>query len=148
VKTSIKRAAVAGIAALALAAFGTACEGTSTGKSSSKTSASESKGKGASTKSTVEQFRAFVKKNGTDGEKTAVTKVTKVQGADKNNDILDAPEIHTSIKGDMMDSDATGAAKLLASAFADFQADRGMSSKNGLVTVYNASGDMIGNGKF
>lgn len=146
----IRRAAVAATATLALAAFATACEDTTktSADKSSSVPASESKGKEAPSKSVADQLKEFAAKNGTAEEKKAVAHVTKVQGAEENNNILDAPEIHTDLKGDLMDSDTTGAATLIASVFADFQADRGKSSKNGLVTVYNASGDVIGNGKF
>lgn len=98
--------------------------------------------------SVAEQFKVYVAKNGTAPEKNAVKHVTKVQGADDKNDILDSTDVYTDFKGDLMDSGATGAAKLIASAFADFQASRGKDSKNGLVTVYNASGDILGNGKY
>lgn len=98
--------------------------------------------------STVDQFKAYVAKNGTPPEKDAVKHVTKVQGADEKNNILDSAEIYTDFKGDIMDSSATGSAKLIASSFADFQASRGKDSKNGLVTVYNATGEILGNGKY
>lgn len=98
--------------------------------------------------SVAEGFRTYVEENGTVGEKAAIGHVTKVQGADRNNDILDSAEVYTDFTGDLMDSEATGSAKLIASAFADFQASRDKDSKNGLVTVYNASGSMLGNGKY
>jgi hypothetical protein len=93
-------------------------------------------------KSQTEQFKEFVNKNGTPAEKAAVKHVTKVQGADKFNDILDTASIYTDFKGDFVSDDApTG--KLLASAFADWK-----ESDNGLVTVYNVKGEMLSNGNF
>lgn len=139
-------AALAAVAAFFLSMGAVACEETSVSTDKGSSSSSEAKG-GEEKQSTVDAFKEFVEKNGTAEEKAAVAHVRKVQGAESQNDILDAPEIHTDIKGDLMNSEATGSAKLISSAFAEFQADRGKSSKNGLVTVYNASGDMIGNGK-
>lgn len=92
--------------------------------------------------SQAEQFKAFVAKNGTSGEKDAAVHVTKVQGSEEQNDMLDSAEIHTDYTGDIMSGD-TGKGKLLASAFADWK-----DSENGLVTVYNATGDILSNGNF
>ncbi|WP_328982431.1 hypothetical protein OG258_43195 [Streptomyces mirabilis] len=97
--------------------------------------------------STADAFKAYVKEHESAKTRAAVAHVTKVQGADKNNDILDTADIYTDYTGDLLSAD-TGNAKLLASAFADFQSSRGKSSKNGLVTVYNADGDLLSNGKY
>ncbi|KPI05066.1 hypothetical protein OK006_6825 [Actinobacteria bacterium OK006] len=97
--------------------------------------------------STVDAFKAYVKEHESAKTREAMAHVTKVQGADKNNDILDAADIYTDYTGDLLSAD-TGSAKLLASAFADFQSSRGKASKNGLVTVYNADGDILSNGKY
>ena len=98
--------------------------------------------KAAEKASQAEQFKAFVQKNGTPKEKGAVSHVTKVQGADEQNDILDAADVYTDFTGGIMGS-GTGPAKLIASAFADWK-----QSDNGLVTVYDADGEIIGNGNF
>ena len=92
--------------------------------------------------SQAEQFKAFVQKNGTSQEKEAISHVTKVQGADEQNDILDAADVYTDFTGGIM-GEGTGPAKLIASAFADWK-----QSDNGLVTVYDADGEIIGNGNF
>lgn len=92
--------------------------------------------------SQAEQFKAFVQKNGTPQEKEAISHVTKVQGADEQNDILDAADVYTDFTGGIM-GEGTGPAKLIASAFADWK-----QSDNGLVTVYDADGEIIGNGNF
>ncbi|MFF9333653.1 hypothetical protein [Streptomyces albogriseolus] len=92
--------------------------------------------------SQAEQFKAFVKENGTAQEKEAVSHVTKVQGADEQNDILDAADVYTDFTGGIM-GEGTGPAKLIASAFADWK-----QSENGLVTVYDADGELLGNGQF
>jgi hypothetical protein len=97
--------------------------------------------------STVDAFKAYVKKHESAKTREAAAHVTKVQGADKNNDIMDTADIHTDYTGDLISADA-GNAKLLASAFADFQAGRGKASKNGLVTVYNADGEILSNGNY
>lgn len=97
--------------------------------------------------SPVKAFKAYVTKNGTASEREAVQHVIKVQGADENNDILDQADIYTDYTGDLM-SGNTSHGKLIASAFRDWQASRGKESKNGLVTVYNKSGDMLSNGKY
>ncbi|MFE0574086.1 hypothetical protein ACFW21_18160 [Streptomyces albogriseolus] len=92
--------------------------------------------------SQAEQFKAFVEENGTAQEKEAVSHVTKVQGADEQNDILDTADVYTDFTGGIM-GEGTGPAKLIASAFADWK-----QSKNGLVTVYDADGELLGNGQF
>lgn len=92
--------------------------------------------------SQAEQFKAFVQKNGTPKEKDAVSHVTKVQGADEQNDILDAADVYTDFTGGIMGA-GTGPAKLIASAFADWK-----DSENGLVTIYDADGELLGNGQF
>ncbi|WP_406203423.1 MULTISPECIES: hypothetical protein [unclassified Streptomyces] len=93
-------------------------------------------------KSQAEQFKDCVGKSGTGAEKAAVGHVTKVTGADKSNDILDAAEVFTDYSGGFMSENA-GDAKLIASAFASCY-----ESKNGLVTVYGKDGDMISNGNY
>ncbi|OWA10739.1 hypothetical protein B9W64_21845 [Streptomyces sp. CS159] len=92
--------------------------------------------------SQAEQFKAFVQKNGSPNEKDAVSHVTKVQGADEQNDILDAADVYTDFTGGFM-GEGSGPAKLIASAFADWK-----DSENGLVTVYDADGELLGNGQF
>lgn len=92
--------------------------------------------------SQADQFKAFVAKNGTPAEKAAVKHVTKVQGADKQNDMLDTADIHTDYAGGLM-GPHSGEGKLLASAFADWK-----SSENGLVTVYDKDGQLLSNGNF
>lgn len=93
-------------------------------------------------KTQAEEFVACVNKAGTPGEKDAAKHVTKVTGADKTNDILDSAEIFTDYAGSMMTGDANKG-KLLASAFASCY-----KSENGLVTVYNKDGELLGNGQF
>ncbi|CAL9466997.1 hypothetical protein ACWDU0_11980 [Streptomyces cellulosae] len=92
--------------------------------------------------SQAEQFKAFVEENGTAQEKEAVAHVIKVQGADEQNDILDTADIYTDFTGGIM-GEGSGPAKLIASAFADWK-----QSENGLVTVYDADGELLGNGQF
>ncbi|MFF1353919.1 hypothetical protein [Streptomyces sp. NPDC058297] len=98
--------------------------------------------KGASKASQAEQFKAFVAKNGTPKEKDAVAHVLKIQGADQQNDILDSADVYTDLTGGLM-GEGSGPSKLIASAFADWK-----DSKNGLVTVYDADGEIITNGNF
>ncbi|MFG2524010.1 hypothetical protein [Streptomyces sp. NPDC048527] len=98
--------------------------------------------KGASKASQAEQFKAFVAKNGTPKEKDAVAHVLKIQGADQQNDILDSADVYTDFTGGLM-GEGSGPSKLIASAFADWK-----DSKNGLVTVYDADGEIITNGNF
>ncbi|TDT24478.1 hypothetical protein EV562_11892 [Streptomyces sp. BK208] len=92
--------------------------------------------------SQAEQFKTFVKKNGSANEQDAVSHVTKVQGADEQNDILDAADVYTDFTGGIM-GEGSGPAKLIASAFADWK-----DSENGLVTIYDADGELLGNGQF
>lgn len=92
--------------------------------------------------SQADQFKAFVAKNGLPGEKQAVEHVTKVQGADEQNDILDTAEVHTDFTGGLM-SPQQSQAKLIASAFADWK-----NSKNGLVSIYGKDGELMANGNY
>ncbi|MFF4761174.1 hypothetical protein [Streptomyces sp. NPDC001292] len=115
-----------------------AAEGASGGTSGKGAAKDKKSAKG----SQADQFKAFVNKNGTAKEKEAVAHVTKVQGADEQNDILDSVDIHTDFTGGLMGK-GTGPAKLIASVFADWK-----HSENGLVTVYDADGELLGNGNF
>lgn len=111
-------------------------------KADTKSDAKPAEDKGTEKASQADQFKAFVQKNGTPQEKDAVAHVTKVQGADEQNDILDAADVYTDFTGGIM-GEGTGPAKLLASAFADWK-----QSDNGLVTVYDADGELLGTGNF
>lgn len=92
--------------------------------------------------SQADQFKAFVAKSGTSAEKAAVKHVTKVQGADEQNDIADMAEIYTDFSGGLI-GPHQGEGKLIASAFADWK-----TSENGLVTVYDKDGELLSNGNF
>jgi hypothetical protein len=93
-------------------------------------------------KSQAEVFKECVAKEGTPTEKDAVKHVTKVTGADEQNNILDAAEIWTDYTGDMFGPHQKDA-KLITSAFASCY-----TSENGLVTVYSKDGEILGNGNF
>ncbi|MFD5268648.1 hypothetical protein [Streptomyces sp. NPDC058335] len=95
-----------------------------------------------STKTQAEQFQACVAKTGTATEKTAVKHVTKVTGADKRNDILDAAEVFTDFSGGLM-GPHQGDGKLVASAFTSCY-----ESDNGLVTVYDKDGEILANANY
>ncbi|MFF6995579.1 hypothetical protein ACFY93_11535 [Streptomyces sp. NPDC008313] len=157
-KTKIALGAVVGFVVIGVAAANSG-DGGSDGKSDTGTSASSgekaggakpdgksdakpAEDKGTEKASQADQFKAFVKKNGSDAEKNAVSHVTKVQGADEQNDILDAADVYTDFTGGIMGK-GTGPAKLIASAFADWK-----HSDNGLVTVYDSKGELLGNGNF
>ncbi|WP_326808654.1 hypothetical protein OHB04_29740 [Streptomyces sp. NBC_01775] len=88
------------------------------------------------------RFKAFIAKSGTPQQKAAAAHIINVQGADTHSDIMDDAEVHTDYTGGMMGSHA-GDGKLLASAFADWR-----TSVNGLVTVYDADGEILSNGTF
>nr|WP_203586576.1 hypothetical protein [Actinospica acidiphila] len=163
-KTKIALGAVVGLVVIGAVSANAGDDGTGTGNADKGTSASADRQPGgakdagadsgqdagkaeeaekAETKlSQAEQFKAFVKENGTAQEKEAVSHVTKVQGADKQNDILDTADVYTDFTGGLM-GEGSGPAKLIASAFADWK-----QSENGLVTVYDADGELLGNGQF
>jgi hypothetical protein len=88
-----------------------------------------------------------VQAHGTATEKASAQHITKVQGADSNNDILDAADIYTDYAGGMMGPHQSDG-KLIASAFADWEASRGKNSSNGLVTVYDKTGQILSNGNY
>ncbi|PPS88213.1 hypothetical protein [Streptomyces sp. MH60] len=111
-------------------------------KSDGASDAKPAEDKAVEKASQAEQFKAFVRKNGAPKEKDAVSHVTKVQGADEQNDILDAADVYTDFTGGIM-GEGTGPAELIASAFADWK-----DSENGLVTIYDADGELLGNGQF
>ncbi|MET9989370.1 hypothetical protein ABZ061_07360 [Streptomyces mutabilis] len=157
-KTKIALGAVVGIAVIG-AVSANSGDGGGEAKSDNRTSAGAeekpggAKGNGTSDAkpaedkaaekaSQADQFKDFVQKNGTPSEKEAVSHVTKVQGAEEQNDILDAADVYTDFTGGIM-GEGTGPAKLIASAFADWK-----QSENGLVTVYDADGELLGNGNF
>ncbi|MGX2995162.1 hypothetical protein JNUCC64_12835 [Streptomyces sp. JNUCC 64] len=102
------------------------------------------KKKDAAKGSAADQFKAFVNKNGTPKEKEAAAHVTKVQGVDEINSILSSVDVYTDYTGGMMGA-GSGPAKLLASAFADWKKT---DSGGGLVTIYDAEGELISNGNF
>lgn len=93
-------------------------------------------------KSQADQFKDCVAKNGTVTEKTAVKHVTKVTGADEQNDILDSAEVFTDFTDGLVGPHASDG-KLIASAFASCY-----ESENGLVTVYDKDGEILSNGEF
>lgn len=95
-----------------------------------------------SAKSQTEQFKAHIEETGTAQQKEAAKHVTSVTGADKRNDIMDSAEIHTDYTGGLT-GPHNGDGKLLASAFATWK-----HSKNGLVTVYDAEGQVLSNGNY
>ncbi|MFC8097003.1 hypothetical protein ACH4MG_14445 [Streptomyces sp. NPDC017454] len=164
-KTKIALGAVVGLVVIG-AVSANSGDGGGDGKSDSRTSASSGENSGENSggaksdgtdgksdakpaedkavekASQADQFKAFVQKNGTAAEKDAIAHVTKVQGADEQNDILDAADVYTDFTGGIM-GEGTGPANLIASAFADWK-----QSENGLVTVYDADGELLGNGEF
>lgn len=94
-------------------------------------------------RSDAEEFKAFATANGSPEEKAAVDHVVKVQGNSEDS-FVPMVEVHTNLTGDMMSSDAS-TGKLIATAYADWKtSDEG----SGLVTVYNATGDIMSNGNF
>ncbi|WP_062651711.1 hypothetical protein [Streptomyces maremycinicus] len=93
-------------------------------------------------KTQAEEFQACVAKTGTPTEKAAIKHVTKVTGADKRNDILDAPEVFTDYSGGLM-GPHQGEGKLIASAFTSCY-----ESDNGLVTVYDKDGEILANANY
>ncbi|MEU0167727.1 hypothetical protein ABZ214_20020 [Streptomyces iakyrus] len=96
----------------------------------------------AEEKPQAKQFRDCVAKGGTATEKAAVEHVTKVTGADKRNDILDAAEVFTDFSGGLT-GPHQGEGKLIASAFTSCY-----ESKNGLVTVYDKDGELLANANY
>ncbi|MGW0874270.1 hypothetical protein ACWD3Z_27860 [Streptomyces sp. NPDC002740] len=93
-------------------------------------------------KTQAEELQACVAKTGTPTEKAAIKHVTKVTGADKRNDILDAPEVFTDYSGGLM-GPHQGEGKLIASAFTSCY-----ESDNGLVTVYDKDGEILANANY
>ncbi|MFE3887073.1 hypothetical protein ACFXPQ_29920 [Streptomyces lydicus] len=92
--------------------------------------------------SPADRFKAFVVKHGSANEKAAIGHVTKVQGAEEQNDILDSVDVYTDFTGGLLGPHQSEG-KLIASAFADWK-----TSRNGLVTIYDAKGEMLANGNF
>jgi hypothetical protein len=116
-----------------------ACETTEQPKPSARQSATAQPR--AAEQSETAKFLACVRSKGTEFEKLAARNVTKVTGADKMRGYLDMPKIFTSYSGGMFKHSGEGV--LLASAFATCY-----TSENGLVTVYDRDGHVLGNGQF
>jgi hypothetical protein len=115
--------------------------GTKTGTDGTKPAAT-AKSNSPAAKTQAEEFTACVNKNGTPTEKAAVQHVTKVTGADKQNNILDSVEVFTDFTGGLVGPHAADG-KLIASAFTSCY-----ESDNGLVTVYDKAGEILANGNF
>ncbi|MFC7842105.1 hypothetical protein [Streptomyces sp. NPDC057382] len=135
------------IALFAVAAVATGGGGDDSGDGSNKDKAvtadsKREKDRPAAEKSQAEQFRACVAEDGTKTEKAAVEHVTKVTGADKRNDILDAAEVYTDFQGGLT-GPHQGEGKLIASAFTSCY-----ESDNGLVTVYDENGEILANANY
>ncbi|MFJ6571989.1 hypothetical protein ACIQNU_31760 [Streptomyces sp. NPDC091292] len=150
-KTKLALGAVVGITIIGAVSCSAADDGTKDDKSSSVTSGSDGQAKdkkdkkddkGEKKASQADQFKDFVNKNGTAKEKEAAGHITKIQGADEQNDILDSVDIYTDYTGGIMGK-GQAPSQLIASSFAEWK-----TSKNGLVTVYDADGEMLGNGNF
>lgn len=89
----------------------------------------------------LEGFRACIQQKGMVADKTASTHVTRLSNMDDWNGILDNPKIWTNYVGGLAAHAAEG--NVLASVFAECY-----SSTNGLVTVYDADGHVMGTGQF
>lgn len=112
IKAKVALGVVAGIVVISACSAATDDKG-SNSSSDKGTSVSDTAGKKADKKtskqpekkaagSQADQFKAFVNKNGSAKEKAAVTHITKVQGADKQNDIMDTADIYTDFTGGLM----------------------------------------------
>ncbi|MFE9171432.1 hypothetical protein ACFYNZ_18230 [Streptomyces kebangsaanensis] len=149
-RTRLALNAALGLAIIGAMACGPDTDGAEGGSSGSvapedaggKKDTAEEKESDTAKDSRTDRFKAFVNENGTPQEKEAVAHVTEVQGAEEQNDVLDSVDVHTDFTGGLL-GEGTGPAKLIASAFADWK-----HSKNGLVTVYDADGDLLGNSRF
>lgn len=111
-------------------------------KDATKEPATDGKSPAVGSRTQAEEFRACVAESGTPTEKAAVKHVTKVTGADKRNDILDAPEVFTDFSGGLA-GPHQGEGKLIASAFTSCY-----ESDNGLVTVYDKDGEVLANANY
>ena len=117
--------------------------GTKTGTDGAKPAAGAAADeKAADTRTQAEEFTACVNKNGTPTEKAAVGHVTKVTGADKQNNILDSVEVYTDFTGGLVGPHANEG-KLIATAFTSCY-----ESDNGLVTVYDKDAEILANANF
>ncbi|MFE1289317.1 hypothetical protein [Streptomyces sp. NPDC058751] len=127
---------------IAVAACNAATDsGTKAGTDGTKPAATAAAEAG-SKQSQAEEFTACVNKSGTPTEKAAVKHVTKVTGADKQNNVLDSAEIYTDFTGGIT-GPHTGEGKLIATAFTSCY-----ESDNGLVTVYDKNGEILSNANF
>lgn len=128
------------VVAVLMALVTTACEPAAE-EEAGKTKASSTSRPKPVEQSETAQFLACVRSKGTEPERNAVSNVVKVTGADKMRGYLDMPKIFTSYSGGMLRHSGEGV--LLASAFATCY-----TSENGLVTVYDRDGHVLGNGQF
>ncbi|MEV0094770.1 hypothetical protein [Streptomyces sp. NPDC050738] len=152
IKVKVTLGVVAGIVALGACSASTDDKGgnASSDKGTSVTDTADKKADKKSGKkpekkaagSQADQFKAFVNKNGSAKEKAAVAHITKVQGAEKLNNVMDTADIYTDFTGGLMGKGAAPS-ELITSAFKDWK-----HSDNGLVTVYDATGETITNSEF
>ncbi|MER5875476.1 hypothetical protein ABT119_06045 [Streptomyces sp. NPDC001910] len=140
-KGKIVGGVVVGLIAIAACNAATNSGGTKSGTDGTKAAATAA-AKSESKKNQAEEFTACVNKGGTATEKAAVKHVTKVTGADKQNNVLDSAEVYTDFTGGMA-GPHTGEGKLIATAFTSCY-----ESDNGLVTVYDKNGEMLSNAQF
>lgn len=92
-----------------------------------------------------DSFFECVNESGLDVEKEAVRHVTKVNGTnEESNGILDSADVYTNLKGDMFSSDGN-TANIISSAF---NTCYDQISENGVVTIYNESGEILKFGSY
>lgn len=91
-------------------------------------------------KTELDKFKWCVNSHGIAGEKAAVKHVIKVQLIDHT--VADQGKVYTNYSGGMFGGDGSNS-ELLISAFADCY-----SSDNGLVTVYDKDGHVMGVGNY
>ena len=94
----------------------------------------------------ADQFRECIQRTGMVAEKTGGTHVTKVLGTDTGSGPILIAEVWTNYVGGMFGPDAPKG-KILASAFATcYKLDPGEGP--GLVTIYDANGEILANGNY
>jgi len=94
------------------------------------------------------RFKAFVNRHGTAPQKSAVSHVTAVEWIDERDGVPTAVDVHTDFTGGLTGK-GPGPSRLIATAFAHWiHAHDSPVTDDGLVTVYDTDGDLIGGGNF
>lgn len=97
----------------------------------------------------ADTLKGYATSNGTPAEQAAAEHITKVQDDAAQDAFMPMADIYTDLPGGILSSDVNDA-QLIVSLYKGLAEEQGFttSDNSGLVTVYNAKGEMLMNGNF